>query len=240
MLSQLAITSSSQRAYVDAVLTRPPICELIFKYISARSLVHFSQTCRVAHNAVLEYYRYGFNINRHLARFFNNPIAFRSLQARTGTIISGSSALQFLDRTFYEGSDLDLYLHPETTKDVGDFLLQEGYRFTPNSIQPDDFDEAVTLRRRNDALPSQDPTAAMQILDTQLKMMYSISGIDAVHSFEKAGGFGQPPSIVQLITAEFSPLHCILSFHSSKFVVSSNSTCRTDLSYSMRDEFDHL
>lgn len=234
---QLVITLSPQRAYIDAVLTRPPICEQIFRYVSARSLIRIGKTCRVAHNAVLEYYRYGFNINRHLARFFNNPVAFRSIQARTGTIISGSSTLQFLDRIFYEGSDLDLYLHPKTTKDIGDFLLQEGYHFTPNIYQPVDFEEAVRSKERNDALPGQDHVAASQIPDTTT---YNVSGIGAVYSFEKAGGFGQPPLIIQLITAEFSPLDCILSFHSSRFSMSSNSNYQTYVSHSMRDEFDHL
>lgn len=45
--------------------------------------------------------RVAFDINRCLSRFFTSPSAFRSLQARTGTLISGSIALQFLDRVRY-------------------------------------------------------------------------------------------------------------------------------------------
>ena len=49
-------------------------------------------------------------INNHLSRFFPDPIVFRSLQARTANLVSGSNALQFSDRTSYEEADTDVYV----------------------------------------------------------------------------------------------------------------------------------
>ena len=48
-----------------------------------------------------------------LARFFPDPgdvLAFRQLQTELQSLVSGSHALQLLDRTVYQDSDLDLYV----------------------------------------------------------------------------------------------------------------------------------
>ena len=54
--------------------------------------------------------RRAFNVNRFLARFFSDAIAFRALEVRIGTLTSESAALQFFDRTFYPKSDLGLFV----------------------------------------------------------------------------------------------------------------------------------
>lgn len=77
------------------------IYRAILQYCSPLTLLRFKRTCRLASAAVEDYMKLAFNINRCLARFFDDPVAFRSLQARTGTVISGSAALQFFDRTLY-------------------------------------------------------------------------------------------------------------------------------------------
>jgi hypothetical protein len=40
----------------------------------------------------------GYNIEHHFGRYFDDPLSFRVLQAQTGTIVSGSNALQFFER----------------------------------------------------------------------------------------------------------------------------------------------
>ncbi|KAG8819209.1 hypothetical protein FRC19_010028, partial [Serendipita sp. 401] len=65
----------------------------------------------------------------------NNTLRFRSIQAETGTLISGSQALQFFDRAHYLDSDLDLYVSCRHTLTVGLFLLSIGYRFEPTARQ---------------------------------------------------------------------------------------------------------
>lgn len=83
-----------------------------------------------------------FNINKHLSRFFDNPSEFRSLQARTATLVSGSNALQFLNRLAYSDSDLDLYTYRIHGLEVCNWLLQNGYTFQPQNRQQAQFDVA--------------------------------------------------------------------------------------------------
>jgi hypothetical protein len=40
----------------------------------------------------------GYNIEHHFGRYFDNPLSFRVLQAQTGTLVSGSNALQYFER----------------------------------------------------------------------------------------------------------------------------------------------
>jgi hypothetical protein len=49
-----------------------------------------------------------YSIHRLLRPFLDRPVVFRCLQARTGTLISRSNALNFFDRMRYQDSHLDL------------------------------------------------------------------------------------------------------------------------------------
>ncbi|KAG1758073.1 hypothetical protein EDD22DRAFT_784371 [Suillus occidentalis] len=67
----------------------------------------------------------------YLSRYFSDPLQFRSLQARTGLVMSGSNALQFVDHTSYPESDLDLYAHPGHLYELMEWLESIGYNLTP-------------------------------------------------------------------------------------------------------------
>lgn len=103
--------------------------------MSPATLIRLSRTSHATRRAVSGYFARAWDINRHLSRYFDDSTAFRTLQARTGTLISGSNALQFLDRSFYPGSDLDLYPHPQYTLEVARWISDQGYTFHPNSRQ---------------------------------------------------------------------------------------------------------
>ncbi|KAH9947185.1 hypothetical protein B0H21DRAFT_876842 [Amylocystis lapponica] len=135
--------NSVKPIFTDSVLHIDLICELIFSCCSPAALVQTAATCRVAKESVHSYIQYAFNINRRLSRYFSDPLAFRSLQARTATLISGSFALQFFDRSFYPTSDLDLYVHMRHRREVGRWLLGAGYAFAPTPYQYPDFEVAV-------------------------------------------------------------------------------------------------
>ncbi|KAF9244263.1 hypothetical protein BU15DRAFT_86164 [Melanogaster broomeanus] len=67
-----------------------------------------------------------------------------ALTFKTSTLISGSNALQFLDRTFYPESDLDIYTHPGHAFEVANFLVEsEGYHFVPRDDQDQDWKEEI-------------------------------------------------------------------------------------------------
>ena len=104
------------------------VYDRINSMIPPHSSVMLSWTCHATNNARASFTRCTFNINHHLRRFFQNPLEFRTIQAETGTIISGSSALQFFNREIFEDSDLDLYLHPGHLERIGAWLMKsEGY-----------------------------------------------------------------------------------------------------------------
>ncbi|KAG2342463.1 hypothetical protein BDR05DRAFT_346245 [Suillus weaverae] len=166
---------------------RAPIYDAIFSCVSPRTLVRTGRSCRTAYAAYKDFSRRAYNIHRHLSRFLSEPLNFRSLQARTGTLIAGSNALQFLDRTFYPKSDMDLYVHPGHVREVLDYLVQrEGYKFKPDSTQPEDYREIVSDEW---------------------------DGVESVLSIEKRGPDGLLK--IQLIACETSPFDAIINFHST-------------------------
>ena len=115
----------------EQIFLNPIVHDNIFDFLTPLEILLFSRTCRPFYNIVCSYIKRVFNIDRILSRFFADPVAFRALQARTGTLISGSSALQFFARTFYPESDLDLYIHSNWLPDVVEWMVQEGYVFVP-------------------------------------------------------------------------------------------------------------
>lgn len=129
--------------FLQEVFSTAPIYDLIFCNLSPRTLAWLSRTCRRAHEAVTRFICRAYNINRHLSRYFPDPLAFRSLQARTGLVISGHNALQFLDRGFYPESDLDLYAHPGHVYEALEWLDSVGYEFKPEYWQEEDWRDEV-------------------------------------------------------------------------------------------------
>lgn len=146
-----------------------------------------------------------FNIDTHLSRFFTDPLAFRALQARTGTLISGSNALQFLLRTHWPEADLDIYCPYEARADVGWWLVEDGYRFVPNSRQDPSFHVAIDQARQPGTEATDNPYSRLK-------------GVSAVYTFAKRVHDPEGPSRklkVQIIVAYYSPMDAIFNFHSS-------------------------
>jgi hypothetical protein len=181
--------------------TNRTIYDIVFACSSPGTLARFSRTCRGSYDAVNSFNRCAFNINQHLSRFIDDPIGFRSMQAQTGTLISGSNALQFLDRTLYENSDLDLYVHDLYRYEVGAFLQEHGYVFMPNERQDARFGGPEYLRYGTTNLYKRNTEAND----------YNMQGVAAVFNFWKEGSSTHK---IQLITATHSPLEIILNFHS--------------------------
>ncbi|KAI0684234.1 hypothetical protein C8T65DRAFT_593923 [Cerioporus squamosus] len=139
------------------------------------------------------------NINRRLAHFFTDPLAFRSLQARTGTVISGSFALSFFERSELPPSGgLDIVLHMRHRREVGRWLLQAGYHFVPDSHQHPDFE--VTVFNPISLAPGG---------------LVALDGIASVLTFEKVSSRPPVKTTVKLIVAESAPMEVILSSHST-------------------------
>jgi len=80
----------------------------IISCLSPATRITLARASTSTYVAVDEFTKQAYNINRHLGQYFTKPTTFRTLQAWTGTLISGSSAIQFLNRSQYPGSDLEV------------------------------------------------------------------------------------------------------------------------------------
>ncbi|KAF8550212.1 hypothetical protein OG21DRAFT_1514328 [Imleria badia] len=189
------------------LFARAPVYDVLFACLSPRSLVRLALTCRAAYLAVAEFKTRAFNINRHFSRFFTDPIAFRCLQARTNTLVSGSNALQFLDRTCYPEADLDLYTHRNHSFEVAQFLVEaEGYRYVPRDRQKKDWKVAIDLKF--------DLTQYRAVVRGNSGHAYPTTNIRDVWTFEKTN-IHQECLTVQIVEAQSSALESILGFHST-------------------------
>lgn len=161
---------------------------------------------RFVNGQVRAFMRRAYNIDRLLGEWFNSPEGFRHMQGRTGTIISGSQALQFIDRTRFDSEDgvpidLDIYCDHFMSLVVSEYLeSQEGYRFQPRANQEDDLRTALEIAAEsyNELVPSPDYGGMKQIV--------------GVFDFQRP--FSERK--IQLITANSAPLAVILGFHSSE------------------------
>ncbi|KAK7444812.1 hypothetical protein VKT23_015129 [Stygiomarasmius scandens] len=115
---------------------------------------------------------------------------FRNIQALTGAVISGSTALQFFSRIRWEESDLDIYVEHSSGYIVALFLIAIGYGFQP--------------------INKQKPTIADAYDQVDLTNFYDDGrGFAGVFNFERR------MARIQLITATYSPIDIILNFHST-------------------------
>lgn len=193
------------------LLSRHPIYDTIFSCLTPLALTRMASVNRQVRAVTKDFAARAYNVNRRLARFFNEPLLFRSLMARTHMVISGSFALQFFDRTYYPDSDLDLYLHPDRNVIyVGLFLEEEEYTFVPTSWQLDKYRDEAERICSNIDIEVDDVED-----DNEASLLYSMKNLRAVYTFEKALRNGEVRK-VQLIVSRVSPLASMLDFHSSK------------------------
>lgn len=193
---------------VAQIFARHPIHDNIFIRLSAASLARMSSVCRDVRVVTIDFMVRAYNLNRRLSHFFRDPLAFRALQSRTLLVISGSFALQFLDRTFYPESDLDLYVRThDSFREVGLWLQDEGYAYKPSSEE-----EARTFLEE------------VEDLDGETWQDYGSNRMTAVYNFERKplNSASNDTRKVQVILPPLdaldeyeSPMKVIMGFHSS-------------------------
>ncbi|KAK7444300.1 hypothetical protein VKT23_015312 [Stygiomarasmius scandens] len=115
---------------------------------------------------------------------------FRSVQALTGAVISGSTALQFFARAHWTASDLDVYVEHSSGYLMALFLISIGYDFEPTNSQNWSISDAY------------DQINLTEVYDDG-------RGFACVFNFHRGS------SKIQLITATYSPIDIILNFHST-------------------------
>ncbi|KAG8772222.1 hypothetical protein FRB91_003552 [Serendipita sp. 411] len=199
------------------VLSTSTIADILYPQLSVAEILSLSKVCKATYRAVKAWYPSAYNINNHFKTFLGtlkNVLAFRGLQAITGTIVSGSQALQFFDRTYYPGSDLDVYVPCRHASAIGEFFLSIGYLFKPTSLQSASA-FGSDCKRHLDDLSSRTPNGTVPGQEIQ---EYNWRFVEGVINFTKEVILGDEETLkVQLIAVEpqSSPLTCVLHFHSS-------------------------
>ncbi len=201
------------------MFARHPVYDSIFCRLSPASFARMSRTCRDVREATLDFATRAYDLNRRLGHYFNNTPSFRELMAKTHLLISGSFALQFFDRTFYPGSDFDLYVHlDDDVIEVGRWLKTEGYAYMPSGRQASTLDAEFEALNKEDAL---------------LQRYGQGLAVAGVFSFEKqVEGVPGEDTIrkVQIVVPSrnhLSPLETIIRFHSSMRSALLSSGCST-------------
>lgn len=206
-------------ADVTNAFSRHLVYDKIFCHLSPASLIRVGRTSKSTFAAIEDFSYRAFDINRSLSRFVSDPIAFRNLQARTSALISGSFALQFFDRTFYPEADLDIYTPESSVRELGDFLMNDGYVFRPNSQQQSSFEQAserkFSMMELSDQLDNF-PVVGDQLdtIDAEHLQKYKLNSILEVYTFVQPNN---SPSLlkVQIIVPKATPFQCILEYHST-------------------------
>ena len=180
---------------------------------SPANIFRLARVSRAHQASVQSFIPRAFNINRHLERYFPDALAFRSLQARTGALVSGSSALQFFNRQIYADSDLDIYVSLKRSREVCEWVMEQGFRYLSKAGQLTTFDTAFSQ---------------MMSHHLDLDLEYNLHGISSVFTFVKPKRRGsRNDTQVQVVVATRTPMQVVLKFHSS--MLPSPSPCLTDL-----------
>ncbi|KAJ8462335.1 hypothetical protein ONZ51_g10967 [Trametes cubensis] len=187
------IPRAAQDGFVT-ILEQPALRIVLLSFLTPRALLLLSRTSSKVREHVLAYMKNAFDINRTLRRFLPDPIEFRCLQARTGTLVSGQVALQFFDRSNYFLPCLDIYVHPMYRREIGEWLLRQGFTFFPGPGQHQSFSSAV-LRRQRPAHCKQYP------------------GVLNIFTFYRQ--IRGVPVQVHIVVALRTPIEVILGFHAT-------------------------
>lgn len=189
----------------------PELYHRIFDACTPQTMFRLGRVSTHTHLALKNFINLSFDINAHFARFFSDPIRFRRLQAATHFVVSGSNALQFLNRNIYPESDLDLYVNFQKVLDVCQFILDDSvraYTFVTHDEKDRDFVtfwEDFIARATRHQIIHEGVTA------------YRLKDILDVLTFISRDEGGHIISRVQVIVTDLDPLVCILAFHSSEF-----------------------
>ncbi|KAG7088808.1 hypothetical protein E1B28_012768 [Marasmius oreades] len=186
--------------------------DLLFSCLNPHDIIRYSRTCREAYRQVEGYWRRALNIENLLSPYFTpaETQCFRVVQALTGTLISGSTALQLLSRKRYPESDLDLYVERRYGSFLGSFLEAIGYKFEPAQGQSVCLEEAI---ERAEFLRNLPPYTSYSSPYTSYSSPYT-SPYDN-DGFAGVFNMTRGDRTIQLIATTHSPLDKIFKFHST-------------------------
>lgn len=175
----------------------------IFAFCSLNGLLSLSRCSFALYNIFNNYKRSAWNLDTFFARWFNRPREFRRILECGGSIISGSQALQFFDRTYYRDSDMDIFVRKEGVLLTAHFLESSGYHVQCKRKE-DEIYEILTASEGN------------PILDAFRSKKGFITAILDYVRIDCDNGI-QSSRCVQLLVVNVNPIRFVLfDFHSSE------------------------
>ncbi|KAF7969375.1 hypothetical protein HWV62_27462 [Athelia sp. TMB] len=189
--------------FFNTTVTQNTIYEPILDHVPPCTIYSFGRVSKSARTCIENYHLVTFNINRHLATFLPDPIAFRSMQARTGAVISGSNVVQLLDRTYYNEADLDIYVNPGHGYEVGEHMIREqGFRLIDkHAEQPTKLDLEASIEHLT--------LMAMGAANEAVNTLYRQGSIHIVCFMEHITDRGQVREAQLIMTADTCVMNII-------------------------------
>lgn len=171
---------------------------LLLSLLGPADLMQLRLSCSEMHYLIDYLISRFYNIDSILINYFPDLPRFRQLQAATNTLISGSTALQVFSRMRWSDSDLDLYVFSIHAQTVANWLLSHDYVLVK---------KGESSENGNNILENVPPNA---------KHPYAPS-VRHVATFKRI--YAGSMRTIQVIVAVNSPLACVLSFHSSTYIL---------------------
>lgn len=213
---------STKTPLIHQLFDRDSIYDSIFDNLSPGNIFRVGRTSRLAQLAVKDYKKRAWDIDKHLRRYFTDPTGFRVLQAQTSAVISGSSALQFLDRDFYPDSDLDLYVDIKDAATVCSWIEEhggKGYYLKPSDLQKKygwESTQVILDHFGENVFPLDSDAPHNDEEEAQDWGVYAENAMKAVLNYWSDKDAASKPIQVQVIVGKSTPLGSILNFHSSE------------------------
>ena len=104
--------------------------DLILNTLDAKDLCQLAAVNSDMQAVVKSFRMRAFKVECILSKFFSyrQIQEFKDMQERTGTVISGSAALQFFHRVVWPATDLDLYVQAPFAAECTRFIANCGYK----------------------------------------------------------------------------------------------------------------
>jgi hypothetical protein len=135
---------------------------------------------------VVNYFsRRAFTLEKILDKYFQHHEIqqFQTMQERTGTVISGSSAVQFFHRSIWPESDLDLYVEEPFAAECGRFVIECGYTPGSRSIMKNGSEDSdYGLKSIHSIMDFTKGSLKVQVIATESSVMKTILGFHSSES----------------------------------------------------------
>ncbi|KDR81282.1 hypothetical protein GALMADRAFT_208065 [Galerina marginata CBS 339.88] len=207
----------------------------IFSFLTIQQLLFLSEVSWETRALVHIYVARAWSFQLNFRPWFRNTSAFQELLNRCEALVSGSHALQFFDRSYYPGSDMDIYVLHAQVKSVASWVYRQGYRVIPNAqvrlADPNKFAYPVTTISPK----SRKGSSITTVVNFIRREIYWDGAVNEKH--------------VQVIGLRVDPiLHILYEFHSTAVMNFISSTVAVSLfpkstlidrkTYVVRDDYE--